>query len=172
MSYQTGANLATIISAVATVSVAVGGFIGWLVTKRSQNRKFEYPARGDAGENILSPSVVRLDRKARYAMTTLVPDSKSITVRLKGLPLTPGAEEDDFSLPGAWFYKLPPENWRAQDYIDGGPADASQHFRARAGWADLNLTFERMGELTIEVHEGDSPTPTWTKRLVVGPAQR
>lgn len=173
MNIETGAQLAQIVIAVATVTGLAASGVTYLLTRRSKIRRFEYPERGDSGENILNAGVTRVVLRDRYSMVAKVPDSKNLTVLFSGVPIDEKAQDDDLTASsGAWYYRIPPENWRGEDYDNGTPdIGPSQRFRSRGGWADLSITFERTGTLTISVHEGDSPTPTWTKTILVVPAR-
>lgn len=116
-----------------------------------------YPEHGFHGVNILSPLVAEVNRGSRYSMHVLVPQGQRLKVRLQQVSGTASPGEM-----GAWFYQIPPRNWQSQQYNQDR---SEQLFEAASGEADLSISFERCGEVSIEVFADGGHAPIWTKTL-------
>ncbi len=158
----------------------IGGIAGaavFITNKLKRFAAFKYPAVGEAGKNILSPEHSTVLQWERVSLSAIVPDEATILVVLSA---EPSREEARAAIasgigPGsgaAWGYSAVPAplNWRGRSYEkESGSTGPRQNFVARSGPAELELFFDRLGEVVISVYERGAQVPTWTKTIQVLP---
>jgi hypothetical protein len=136
-----------------------------------KKEKFMYPEMGEAGPNLLHPRVRQVDQGAKVAVSAVVPEKEELMILFSGAPDSAAAQNGSPSM-GDWFYTVMPAplNWRGQRYEPGSTTvGPSQSFKAQGGKAELDMRFERLGEVQVEVYENGAQAPSWTKTFHVVP---
>jgi hypothetical protein len=90
-----------------------------------------------------------------------IPDVERLHIEMEGPKRVYFSDND-----ASWHYSVGKLiNWSAQTYKNekGG----FQAFDAEAGVADKELKFNRVGEVTVNVYEGESKTPSWGRTFLV-----
>jgi len=162
------------------VVAIIGGLAGATVFVNNKLKRFaafKYPAVGEAGRNILNPEHSTVLQHERVALSAVVPEEATLLVVLSAepSPLDARAGIADGIGPGsgaAWGYSIAPAplNWRGRSYEkESGPTGPRQNFVARSGASELELFFDRLGEVVITVYERGTQVPTWTKTIQVLP---
>lgn len=121
-----------------------------------------YPLAGSYGKNILANSVKDVYVNENVSLRAEIPPGTRLHIEFHG----PGRNGQLST--GAWGMRLPYRNWISRDYDDTN--GARQNFDAEPGVAELQITFYRVGEVTITATEGVSSTPNWSKTIRVNPA--
>lgn len=137
----------------------------------AKQEKFIYPEMGEAGPNLLHPRVRQVVKGAHVAVSAIVPDKQELMVIFSGAAESPAAEALSSAM-GDWYYTAMPAplNWRGQRYEPGNTTvGPSQSFKAQGGKAELDMHFERLGEVQVAVYECGSNVPSWTKIFHVVP---
>lgn len=174
---EAGAAAVAIITGIATAVVFV---MSKLVKRRprdlssqtvkaAKQEKFMYPEMGEAGPNLLHPRVRQVVKGDHVAMSAVVPEKEELLVVFSGAKGSPAGQQPSSSM-GDWFYTVMPAplNWRGQRYEPGNTdVGPSQSFKAQGGKAELDMRFERLGEVQMAVYESGSSVPSWTKTFHV-----
>jgi len=167
-------------AALVAILTGIGGAIVFVVSKlkgrpsrdvssetkvAGKQEKFMYPEMGEAGPNLLHPRVRQVVKGAHVALSAVVPEKDELMVIFSGATGSPAALEPSSAM-GDWFYTVMPAplNWRGQRYEPGNTVvGPSQSFKAQGGKAELDMHFERLGEVRMAVYESGSSVPSWTK---------
>ncbi|WP_448098211.1 hypothetical protein [Luteibacter yeojuensis] len=128
-------------------------------------RRFEYPASGLYGMNILGLGVNPLVVGQYYSMRAVIPPGRTLQVQLSG----PGVIDLTDS-GGAWGFSTSTRNWAHQPYVES-TSTPEQWFQAVAGEADLMFFPRRQGELIVRAFE-DGADPVFERRMRVIQAAR
>jgi len=127
--------------------------------------KFQYRISGRHGPNLLGSATHDVKVGQHISFQAYVPQGEKLHVVLHGPPQTSLS-----AMPAAWYFNVVGVvNWVASTYQEG-TSSATQHYNAESGPADMQFHFARAGDVSIEVFEGDSTEPTWTKSIRVHPA--
>lgn len=159
--------------------VAIGGGIAgasmFIARKIRRFASFKYPGQGEVGPNILAAGVLTVVKGQHVSLSAVIPDDAELRVVVAGDP-EPPAPDGPVTIPlaaslgGAWFYSIGPAplNWRSNRYQHGSPEfGPHQTFTARSGPAELDIWFERLGQVYLSVYERGASIPTWTKEIRV-----
>ncbi|WP_447786457.1 hypothetical protein [Stenotrophomonas bentonitica] len=135
----------------------------------AKQEKFIYPEMGEAGQNLLHPRVQQVVKGAHVALSAVVPEKEELMVIFSGAAGSPSVQNLGT---GDWYYTgMPaPLNWRGQRYEPGNATvGPSQSFKAQGGKAELDMHFDRLGEVKVAVYENGASVPSWTKVFHVVP---
>ena len=131
-------------------------------TSKIPATKFLYRPNGRHGRNVLADTTHDVTAGDQLSFQADVPDGKKLHVVVHGPP--PQSLSETF---GAWYFSvIGVNNWTHSTYQENtsGPI---QHFNAEDGRADMMFFFGRPGEVLIDVFEGDSKSPAWSKTIHV-----
>lgn len=123
--------------------------------------KYQYAQHGRYGKNILSNSTSTVKVGEPVSLRADIPDGKQLHVEIKG-PKRVYLEDEEASWQCSVEHSI---NWSAQKYQNekGG----FQAFDAEDRIADKNLTFNRVGEVTLNVYEAESQNISWGRTFSV-----
>lgn len=128
----------------------------------SIQKAFFYKEHGRFGKNILSGHTHEVVIGHPVSMHASIPTQSKLHIVLSGLPPTYLSDPD-----GAWYFSITGiQNWIHTTY-QTTPSGGEQHFDAEVGEAELKITFQRAGKLTIRAHENGSHQPTWERCITV-----
>nr|WP_172407557.1 hypothetical protein [Stenotrophomonas maltophilia] len=158
----------------------VGGIAGAFVFISNWLKRYapvRYPQMGEAGRNILSRETDSVFRQERVSLSAEVPDQGTLLVVLSTEPVPEARRADVAAGVGPdsgppWGYSVAPAplNWRGRRFEkEVGSTGARQRFAARSGPAELELFFDRIGEVVVSVYERGDEVPTWSKTIQVLP---
>lgn len=122
---------------------------------------FKYPETGKNGKNILANSILSIRKGEKVSLIAIIPKKEKLLIVLKGSKIV--HKQDNAA---SWIFSMGRiRNWTAKRYEpeNGG----RQEFDAEHGTADMELEFQREGELIISVFEGDKRSKTWIKRVII-----
>lgn len=143
-----------------------------------RQEKFSYPEMGEAGRNLLHPGCRKIVQGEHVAVSAVVPEKQELMVCFTGAPTPPLKDPAEAPLGmlsmGDWFYSIAPAplNWRGLRYERGNSSvGPSQTFKAEGGKAELDMHFERVGEVEVSVFECGAHAPSWTKTIHVVPRE-
>jgi hypothetical protein len=127
----------------------------------SSVNEFRYPETGKNGSNILANSTLSVRKGENVSLKTIIPKNEKILLELKG-PNRVHKQDNGAS----WVFPIGRiRNWTAKTYEpeNGG----RQEFDAESGSADMELVFQREGEVMITVFEGDKHSNIWKKQISI-----
>jgi hypothetical protein len=123
--------------------------------------EFKYPETGKNGRNILANSILSIKKGEKVSLKAIIPKNEKLLIELKGPKIVHNQDND-----ATWIFSMGRiRNWTAKTYEpeNGG----RQEFDAEYGTADMELEFQREGEVIISVFEGDKRSKTWTKQITI-----
>ena len=138
------------------------GEAGKTASGKAPTTKFQYKTNGRHGPNVLATSTHDAEIDQRMSFQAYIPEGQQLHVILHGPPMV-----DLGQTPAAWgFNVVGVVNWVASTYQESTTAPL-QHFNAESGQAEMQFFFWRTGDVRIEVFEGDSTNPSWSKSIRV-----
>lgn len=134
-------------------------------TNESSQETFSYKEHGRFGKNILSGHTHEVVVGHPVSLQAKIPPQSKLHIVLSGLPPIYLDDPD-----GAWYFSIIGiQNWTHTTY-QTTKTGGEQFFDAEAGDADLKITFQRAGKLTIKAYENGSHQPTWQRSMTVNAA--
>lgn len=135
--------------------------VSGIPSSKEKIKKYSYAQHGRYGKNILVNSTSTVKVGEPVSLRAEIPEDQRLHVEIEGPKRVYLADNE-----ASWVYSIGKSiNWSAQTYKNekGG----FQAFDAEGGVADKELTFKRIGEVTVNVYEGESKAPTWGRTFLV-----
>ncbi|WP_278403520.1 hypothetical protein [Pseudoalteromonas ruthenica] len=135
--------------------------ISGMPPSKEKIEKYSYAQHGRYGKNILVNSTSTVKAGESVSLRAEIPDGQRLHVEMEGPKRVYLADKE-----ASWHYTDGKSiNWSAQAYKNenGG----FQAFDAEGGVADKELTFKRVGEVTVNVYEGESKELSWVRSFLV-----